>query len=136
MITVNDKEMKFAEEFAACGNAVQAAIKAGYSEKTARFASNWLNPQKPTKYKPEVMEYVKQLSQASQQKRILTVNDRQEILSDIARGGLQDADRIRAIDILNKMAGQYVTKIEGSISAEVSNPYKDLTTEELRNLAK
>lgn len=133
---MNDKETKFAEEYAACGNAVQAAINAGYSEKTARFASNWLNPQKPTKFKPEVMEYVKQLSQASQQKRILTVNDRQEILSDIARGGLQDADRIRAIDILNKMAGQYVTKIEGSISAEVSNPYKDLTTEELRNLAK
>ena len=133
---MNDREIKFAEEFAACGNATQAAIRAGYSEKTAEFASNWLNPKKPSKYKPEVADYIRQLSQASQQKRILTVNDRQEILSDIARGGLQDADRIRAIDILNKMAGQYVTKIEGSISAEVSNPYKDLTTEELRNLAK
>lgn len=132
---MNDKEIKFAEEFAACGNAVQAAIKAGYSEKTAEFASNWLNPKKPSKYKPEVADYVRQLSQTLQQKRILTVNDRQEILSDIARGGLQDADRIRAIDTLNKMTGEYITKIEGSVSAEVNNPFKGLTTEELRKLA-
>ena len=134
-VTVSDKELKFAEEYAACGNAVQAAVKAGYSEKTARFASNWLNPQKPTKYKPEVADYVRRLSQASQKARILTVNDRQEILSDIARSGLQDADRIRAIDTLNKMTGEYVTKIEGSISADVNDPFKGLTTEELRKLA-
>jgi hypothetical protein len=62
------------------------------------------------------------------------VNDRQEILSDIARGGLQDADRIRAIDTLNKMTGEYITKIEGSMTAEI-NPFKGLTTEELKKLA-
>lgn len=133
-VTVSDKELKFAEEYAACGNAIQAAIKAGYSEKTAQFASNWLNPRKPKKYKPEVADYVRKLSQASQEARILSVSDRQEILSDIARGGLQDADRIRAIDTLNKMTGEYITKIEGSMTAEI-NPFKGLTTEELKKLA-
>jgi hypothetical protein len=56
------------------------------------------------------------------------------VLSDIAREG-NNQDRIRAIDTLNKMTGEYITKIEGSISADVNNPFKDLTTEELRKLA-
>ena len=56
------------------------------------------------------------------------------MLSDIARSG-EAPDRIRAIDTLNKMTGEYVTKIEGNISAEINNPFKDLTTEELRKLA-
>jgi phage terminase small subunit len=57
------------------------------------------------------------------------------MLSDIARGGALTQDRLRAVDILNKMTGEYVTKIEGSISAEVNDPFRGLTTEELRKLA-
>ena len=39
------RELRFAELYIQTGNAVKAAVGAGYSEKTARFASNWLNPQ-------------------------------------------------------------------------------------------
>ena len=35
-VTVKDRALKFAEVYIACGNAIQAAIAAGYSEKTAR----------------------------------------------------------------------------------------------------
>ena len=44
-------------------------------------------------------------------------------------------DRVKALDVLNKMTGEYVTKIEGSVSADVNDPFKGLTTEELRKLA-
>ena len=121
---MTDKEMKFAEIYIGNGNAVKAATKAGYSAKTARFAANWLNPHKPTKYKPELAEYIKQLTQEQQEARILTAGERKVILSDIAKNKQAfPADRVRAIDTLNKMTGEYITKIEGS------------TTEELRRLA-
>ncbi len=133
---MTDKEMKFAEIYIGNGNAVKAATKAGYSAKTARFAANWLNPHKPTKYKPELAEYIKQLTQEQQEARILTAGERKVILSDIAKNKQAfPADRVRAIDTLNKMTGEYITKIEGSISAEVNDPFKELTTEELRRLA-
>lgn len=134
-VIVTNKDLKFAENYIACGNAIQAAIAAGYSEKTAEYASNWLNPRKPKKYKPELADYIRQLSEEQQNERILTAGERKALLSDIAKGGMLDADRIRAIDTLNKMTGEYITKIEGSISADVNNPFKDLTTEELRKLA-
>ena len=131
---MTNRDYKFAEVYIACGNAIQAAIAAGYSEKTAEYASNWLNPKKPKKYKPELADYIRQLSEKQQDERIMTAKERRAVLSDIAREG-NNQDRIRAIDTLNKMTGEYVTKIEGNISADVNNPYKDLTTEELRRLA-
>ena len=67
----------------------------------------------------------------------MTAEERRALLTEFANDpNAKLQDRLKAMDILNKMTGEYITKIEGSISAEVSNPYKDLTTEELRNLAK
>ena len=43
MPKLNEKQKRFCEEYLNDPNAVQAAIKAGYSEKTARFASQWIN---------------------------------------------------------------------------------------------
>ena len=37
------------------------------------------------------------------------------MLSDIARGGTFDADRIRAIDTLNKMTGEYTVKVDAKV---------------------
>lgn len=131
---MTNKELKFAEEYAACGNATQAALRAGYSESTATNASRWLDPKSTKKYKKEVAEYINQLGKEMQSKRILTVDERKEILSDIARSG-QNADRIKAVDVLNKMSGEYITKVEGNVTAEISNPFAELTTDELRKLA-
>lgn len=131
---MTNKELKFAEEYAACGNAIQAALRAGYSESTATNASRWLDLKSTKKYKKEVAEYINQLGKEMQSKRILTVDERKEILSDIAKNG-QNADRIKAVDVLNKMSGEYITKVEGSVTAEISNPFAELTTDELRKLA-
>lgn len=125
---MNERQKKFAEFLLACGNRTQAARKAGYSDSYAEHRADelWRNV--------EIQEYYKQLAEKAQDERIMTARERQAVLSDIARSG-EDQDRIRAIDTLNKMTGEYVTKIEGNISAEINNPFKDLTTEELRKLA-
>lgn len=125
---MNERQKKFAEYYAQSGNAEQAATAAGYSEKYARGNA----------YKlvaiSGIAQYIRELTEKAQDERIMTARERQAVLSDIARSG-DDQDRIRAIDTLNKMTGEYVTKIEGNISAEINNPFKDLTTEELRKLA-
>lgn len=125
---MNERQKKFAECLLACGNRTEAARQAGYSNSYAEHRADdlWRNV--------EIQEYYKQLVEKAQDERIMTARERQAVLSDIARSG-EDQDRIRAIDTLNKMTGEYVTKIEGNISAEINNPFKDLTTEELRKLA-
>lgn len=125
---MNERQKKFAEYYAQSGNAEQAATAAGYSEKYARGNA----------YKlvaiSGIAQYIRELTEKAQDERIMTARERQAVLSDIARSG-EDQDRIRAIDTLNKMTGEYVTKIEGNLSAEINNPFKELTTEELRKLA-
>lgn len=125
---MNERQKKFAEYYAQSGNAEQAATAAGYSEKYARGNAYKLVA------KSGIADYIRELTEKAQDERIMTARERQAVLSDIARSG-EAPDRIRAIDTLNKMTGEYVTKIEGNISAEINNPFKDLTTEELRKLA-
>ena len=69
----------------------------------------------------EIAEYIKQLSDKFKEERIISAKDRQIILSDIAKSKEEFAsDRIRAIDTLNKMTGEYLNKVEisGTLKAE------------------
>ena len=126
---MNARQKRFAEFYAQSGNAAWSAVQAGYSEK---FAGQ--NAGKLLK-NTNIADYIRELTEKAQDERVLTAKERQVMLSDVARGTAATQDRLRAIDILNKMTGEYVTKIEGCISAEVSDPFKGLTTEELKRLA-
>jgi phage terminase small subunit len=128
-VIVNERQKRFAEYYAQSGNTVQSAIKAGYSQNYANGRAYELLEN------VGISTYIRELTEKAQDERIMTARERQATLSDIARSGVMDADRIRAIDTLNKMTGEYVTKIEGNLSAEINNPFKELTTEELRKLA-
>lgn len=127
---MNERQKRFAEYYAQSGNAEQAAIAAGYSEKYARGNAHKLVANSC------ISTYIKQLTEKAQEERIMSVRERRALLSDIARNENEKTqDRVKAIDTLNKMTGEYITKIEGNISAEINDPFKDLTTEELRKLA-
>ena len=93
-----------------CSERQHRAIKAGYSEKYAKAdACKILD-------NPSVAEYIRELSEKAQDERIMTAKERQALLSDIAKDGKNDpADRIRAVDTLNKMTGEYVAKIQAEV---------------------
>ena len=132
------RELRFAELYIQTGNAVKAAVGAGYSEKTARFASNWLNPHKPTKYKAELSQYIDELNEQIRTESIMSAVQRQEMLSSIAKDeNEQTAVRIKAIDALNKMDGQYIKKVQASVepSPKLADVFAQLTTAELKELA-
>ena len=101
------RQKKFAEYYAQCGNAEQAAVNAGYSEKYARGNAHKLVANSC------ISIYIRELSEKASRERILTALQRQEILSDIAANvGMEPTDRIKAIDTLNKMSGEYTQKLD------------------------
>ena len=77
---LNVRQQKFADEYIATGNATQAAIKAGYSEKTAgRIAGQNLK-------KLEIKAYIDARMIEMQEHNIMSAREALSILSDIARG--------------------------------------------------
>lgn len=114
---LNLRQKKFAEYYAQSGNTVQSAIKAGYSENYANANACKLLEN------VRVSEYIRELTEKAQQNRIISAIERQAILSDIAKSKEEEtSDRIRAIDTLNKMTGEYLNKVElsGTLEAETS----------------
>lgn len=107
---INERRRKFAEYYAQSGNTVQSAIKAGYSDNYANANACKLLEN------VRVAEYIKELSEKFQDERILNAKERQAMLSDIAKDKENTpTDRIRAIDTLNKMTGEYTVKVDTTV---------------------
>ena len=128
-LKLNTRQKAFCEFYVASGNATDAAIKAGYKEKNARFIGS------ENLTKANIKEYIEELQEKAKGNRIMTAIERREFLTSMIKdGAVKDTDRLKALDILNKMDGEYTQKVEvnGNIN---SNPFENLTTEELRKLA-
>ena len=120
---LNARQRKFAEYYAQSGNTVWSAIQAGYSENYANANACKLLEN------VRVAEYIKQLSDRLKDERIMSAKDRQVALSDIARNDGQDtSDRIRAIDTLNKMTGEYTVNVDAKVeqSEKLSDVFRQL----------
>ena len=111
------KQRKFADEYIISGNATQAAIKAGYSEKTAtQVGAENLR-------KPYIKSYIDERLKEIESEKTATQQEVLEYLTSVMRGeqreqtligagqGLQEKtyidvsakDRLKAADLLNKI---------------------------------
>lgn len=127
---LNLRQKSFCEFYVASGNATEAAMKAGYSETYSKTRTNVLLRN------VEICRYVKELQEKTKSSRIMTAIERREFLTAmIKNGAVKDTDRLKAVDILNKMDGEYTQKVEvnGNIN---SNPFSNLTTDELKEIIK
>lgn len=107
---LNPRQKKFAEYYAQSGNAADSARKAGYS---AKYINS--NVQKLLQ-NTAISAYIKELSEKAKDERILSARDRQVMLSEIARNtGNEPSDRIKAVDTLNKMTGEYTVKVDTTV---------------------
>ena len=80
VVKLTEKQKRFADEYIISGNATQAAIKAGYSKKTAgRIAGQNLK-------KLEVSEYIEAKLKEIDDKRFLNMEEALAITAAIARG--------------------------------------------------
>ncbi len=125
---LNIRQRKFAEFYAQSGNTVQSAIKAGYSEAYANSRGYELLGN------VGVTEYIREITDKLKEERILTAKDRQVMLSDIAKDESNEpGDRIRAVDTLNRMTGEYTVKVDTTVrtSEKLSDVFNQLGGEGL-----
>lgn len=84
----------------------------------------------------KVRERLQEIRERTENKAIANVARRKMILTEILEDELEKTtDRIKAIDSLNKMEGVGTENVNLNGGVTVNDPFKDLTTEELRKLA-
>lgn len=128
-LKLNARQKAFCEFYVASGNATESAIKAGYSNNYANAQTYKLLE------KVGIKKYIKELQEKAKTSRIMTAIERREFLTELIKNGNEKAaDRLKALDILNKMDGEYMEKIQ--MTGELkTNPFKELTLEELKRIA-
>lgn len=113
------KQKAFADYYIECGNATEAARKAGYKEKYAGTNANKLL--KNTK----VSQYITERMKAVEEKRIATGDEVLKYLTAVMRGEEKDQfdleaslqDRTKAAELLGKRYGLFKDKVE--VEAEI-----------------
>lgn len=94
-MALNERERLFVDEYIKLGNAYQAALNAGYKEKTAIGASRWINEKENTIkhnrkrkscYKPEVKAAIDARMAEKQKELIADQDEVLRYLTDVLRG--------------------------------------------------
>ena len=130
MTKLTEKQKRFADYYIETANVTEAAIKAGYSKKTARVIGQ------ENLLKPAIKNYIdKKLEEMSSQ-RIASANEVMELLTSAARGELEEEvvvvenigdycseakviekqigakDRLKAAELLGKRYRLWTDKVE------------------------
>lgn len=124
------KQQRFADEYIISGNATKAAIKAGYSEKTATAIGN------ENLTKPYIKSYIDERLKELDDKQIAKQEEVLKYLTSVMRGeqteevlygmgeGMQGKtridvgakDRLKAAELLGKRYGTWTEKVDANIS--------------------
>lgn len=91
------KQQAFCDYYIASGNATEAAIKAGYSENTARSIGS------ENLTKPDIQSYIQAQSQQRHNERIASAEEILEYLSEVVRNPDEATrERTKAAELLGK----------------------------------
>ena len=112
-MALNNNQITFCQEYIKNGNNGTKAYMKVYpdsSEESAMVgASRLLRNVK-------VQEYLQSLQKKVERKSIMSAEERMEFLTKVVNGNVEDklymGDKLKALDILNKMSGEYVLKAE------------------------
>lgn len=104
---MNERHKRFAEFYASCANATEAAKGAGYSEKTAGSQGQRLLKN------VEISNYIADLQKQAQSERIADVEQVREFWSRIMRDpNEKTANRLKASEMLAKAGGLFLAENE------------------------
>ena len=81
---LTEKQKRFADEYIKSGNATQAAIKAGYSKRTA----NRIGPENLSKL--VIKDYIDEHMKVIEDNRIMTAKEAVEFLTSVVRGQVKE----------------------------------------------
>lgn len=132
------KQKKFADEYIISGNATQAAIKAGYSEKTSTVigAENLTKPnikayidermkeldEESIANQSEVLKFLTSIMRGEQTEQTL-ISDGSEQGQRITNIEVSAKDRIKAAELLGKRYGSWTDKVD--LSSDLTLIFED-----------
>lgn len=100
---MNARQKKFCEFYAECGNAAEAARKAGYSEQAARRQAARLLSN------VDIQAYISELRDKSASARIASIAQIRAFWSDVLNDtSAKISDRLRAGELLARSAGVFL----------------------------
>lgn len=125
---LTDKQLLFATEYIKTANATQAALKAGYSENSARQQGSRLLSN------ANVSQYIQQHMESKNKTTIATADEVLEYLTSVVRGEEKDAfgldisvsDRTKAAELLGKRYMLFADKVklDAEIEIDISDRMK------------
>lgn len=104
----NAREARFVEEYVACLNATQAAIRAGYSKRTAKQQASRLLTR----------QHVAAAVQEAQERHAAKVDVKaDEVIRELkvmafARDDIRDGDKLKALELLGRHLKMFTDKVE------------------------
>lgn len=142
MAKLTEKQQRFADEYIITGNATQAAIKAGYSKRTAKSVGS------ENLTKPDIKSYIDERLEQIKSDKIANQEEVLEYLTSVMRGEEKDQtvvfqgaeygssieeidvgakDRIKAAELLGKRYGIWTDKLDldGNVELKVVVDYGD-----------
>lgn len=127
---MNQRQRAFCEAYLLSGNATDAAIKAGYSLKSARSIG-----QRLLTY-VDIREYLAQRNAQIIAENTATLEEIYSFWTVTMRDqASKPADRLKASELLSKALTLERTRSEERAAAGTLNPFDSLTDEELRRLS-
>jgi len=121
-MALNAKRRAFVREYVKDFNGTQAAIRAGYSQQTARHTASVLLTN------PNVKKAIQELEQQAHAKAVLTLSELQEWWTKVIQGQDPDArpsDRLKASELLAKTYGAFTERIEQNGHTTIEVTYAD-----------
>lgn len=124
MRRLNNNQKAFCREYVKNGNngtkAYMKAYKNCTKETARRNASVLLT-------NTDILEYIKELQDKLEDKSIMSAKERMIFLTGVIKGEVKENneleaevnDKMKAVDILNKMSGEYTTKFEGNVTQDI-----------------
>ena len=107
---MTDRDRKFADEYVIDFDAKHAAIRAGYSETTARNASAWINPENPAK--PKLRALIdRKLAELSRRTGVTA----ERVIQELAKIAFANAD-----DIIDPSTGRFIDGVQRADMAAVA----------------
>lgn len=127
---MNQRQRAFCEAYLKCGNAAEAARKAGYSARTARSIG-----QRLLTY-ADIREYLADRNAEIMAENTATLEEIRSFWTTTMRDQeAKQADRLKASELLSKALLLERSREEDRAAAGTVNPFDELTYEELRRLA-
>jgi len=127
---MNQRQRAFCEAYLLSGNATEAAIKAGYSPKSARSIG-----QRLLTY-VDIREYLADRNAEIMAENTATLEEIRSFWTTTMRDQeAKQADRLKASELLSKALLLERSREEDRATAGTVNPFDELTDEELRRLS-